>query len=417
MDKTVIEMTKVYVFENKGRIASVYGIGSYIKALGNALHDSDLQICFIHINADVQRFTEQVEDNISHWHIPCPKNIFKDEEKNRNMYAKNVVFILRKYIDQTENLIFHLNNIEYKTLANSLKESFDCKIVLAIHYLPWCFELMGNVSLLRKISGKQESKLDQCGIRVKKSLAEEKEMLQAVDKVLCLSKHTAGILRNIYKVKKQHIAVIYNGLTDGRPVQDKEALRRKYHIPDIPIILFAGRLDDIKGLKYALQAFKIVLKTIPCHFIIAGNGIFDHYLKECEDIWIHVTWTGLIDKEKLDEFYSLADFGVMPSFHEQCSYVAIEMMMNGLPLIASTSTGLREMVEDGVSGLHIPVIETLDNAQIDIGLLAEKMLYLLQHPDERQRMGLNARKRYENLYSQDIYEKNMLNFYQSLYCI
>jgi len=41
-------------------------------------------------------------------------------------------------------------------------------------------------------------------------------------------------------------------------------------------------------------------------------------------------------------------------------------------------------------------------------------LYLLQHPEERKRMGANARKRYENVYSADIFSENMLNFYQSL---
>ena len=50
-----------------------------------------------------------------------------------------------------------------------------------------------------------------------------------------------------------------------------------------------------------------------------------------------------MDKNLLFEFYQIADVGVMPSFHEQCSYVAIEMMMMGVPLITSDSTGLKEM--------------------------------------------------------------------------
>jgi glycosyltransferase involved in cell wall biosynthesis len=165
-----------------------------------------------------------------------------------------------------------------------------------------------------------------------------------------------------------------------------------------------------------LQAFKIVLdKQEECHLIIAGSGSFDLYMKECEDIWMNVTWTGLIDKAKLYDLYSIADVGLMPSLHEQCSYVAIEMMMHGVPLIASTSTGLCEMVEDGVTGLHIPVIEHSDRVEIDIPLLAEKMLYLLKHPEERKRMGANARKRYEQLYTTEVMRKNMLNFYTTLY--
>ena len=158
------------------------------------------------------------------------------------------------------------------------------------------------------------------------------------------------------------------------------------------------------------------MNTLPnCHFIIAGDGEFNDHVKECENIWLHVTWTGLIDKDKLYDLYSIADIGVMPSFHEQCSYVAIEMMMHGLPVIGSTTTGLKEMIIDGETGLHIPVIEYDDRAEIDPDLLAEKMLYLLQHPEERKHMGANARKRYETVYSAEIFRQNMLKFYRSLF--
>ena len=105
---------------------------------------------------------------------------------------------------------------------------------------------------------------------------------------------------------------------------------------------------------------------------------------------------------------------MMPSFHEQCSYVAIEMMMHGVPLIASTSTGLKEMVEDGISGLHIPVVEYPDKIEIDSSLLAEKILYLLQHPEETRKLGENGRKRFEKIYTSEIFGQNMIQFYQSI---
>ena len=138
-------------------------------------------------------------------------------------------------------------------------------------------------------------------------------------------------------------------------------------------------------------------------------------MKECEDIWANVTWTGLIRKDKLCELYAISDIGVMPSFSEQCSYVAIEMMMHGLPIIGNASTGLKEMIVDGETGLHIPVIEHPDKVEIDSSLLVAKMLYLLQNPEERKRMSVNARKRYEQVYSSYVFCKKMIKFYQSLF--
>jgi len=89
-------------------------------------------------------------------------------------------------------------------------------------------------------------------------------------------------------------------------------------------------------------------------------------------------------------------------------------MRHGIPLVVSTSTGLNEMVEEGESGLHIPVIEYPDRMSMDTTLLAEKMLYLLQSSRERTRLGQNARKRYEERYSADVFRRNMLGLYESL---
>ena len=73
------------------------------------------------------------------------------------------------------------------------------------------------------------------------------------------------------------------------------------------------------------------------------------------------------------------------------------------------------MVEGGVTGLQISVAEHPDRVEIDIKLLADKMRYLLQHPGERKRIGANVRKRYETVYSAEIFRQNMLDFYQSLF--
>jgi glycosyltransferase involved in cell wall biosynthesis len=64
----------------------------------------------------------------------------------------------------------------------------------------------------------------------------------------------------------------------------------------------------------------------------------------------------------------------MSSTHEQCSYTAIEMMMHGLPLIASTTTS-SEMVEDKVSGLKVPAREYKNKVTVSENLLAEHISF------------------------------------------
>jgi len=100
---------------------------------------------------------------------------------------------------------------------------------------------------------------------------------------------------------------------------------------------------------------------------------------------------------------------------ENCSYVAIEMMMHGLPMITSAAPGLAEMTEDGVSSLQVPLIIKEDKVEIDTSLLTEKMLYLLHHPKEARQLGENGRKRFEKMYSSNIFGQNIIRFYKSLF--
>ena len=148
--------------------------------------------------------------------------------------------------------------------------------------------------------------------------------------------------------------------------------------------------------------------------MIAGSGDYDIHIQAAKDICTKVNFTGLLEKKELCELYQISDIGVIPSLTEQCSYVAIEMMMHGLSMITAAAPGLAEMTEDGVSSLQVPLIEHWDKVETDTVVLAEKMLYLLQNPDERQLLGRNARKRYERLYSSELFRHNMLNVYQSL---
>ena len=414
-------MVNLYVF-NQSSPAAIFGIGTYIRELTAALKESDINFHVVHLGSDSQEreAPESNEpDNIRYFHIPSPidLNIPLDRNMLGELYYRNVVYFLRLQIKDTKKLVFHLNFNQSGKLVEELKKAFDCKVIASIHYFDWCLSLSGNITRFRKLlNGQGTDQDDRFKETFEASYRKNKSFFKEVNHIICLSENAEQLIHHDYQIKPYITTVIYNGLTDRKPMEDIQVLRQKYSIPDIPIILFVGRLNDTKGLTYAIKAFKKVINTqSKCHFIISGNGTFDIYMKECEDVWMHFTWTGFISKEKLYDLYSIADMGVMPSFHEQCSYVAIEMMMHGLPVIGSTSTGLKEMIVDGETGLHIPVMEYEDRVEIDTDLLAEKMLYLLQNPEERMRMGTNARIRYEEKYSREVFRKNMLNFYHSLY--
>lgn len=81
------------------------------------------------------------------------------------------------------------------------------------------------------------------------------------------------------------------------------------------LILFVGRLDDIKGLDLLIQAFrKILIDGNTVRLIIIGDGNFEYYINQGSDISAKITYVGKISKERLYSYYQVADIGVIPSF-------------------------------------------------------------------------------------------------------
>jgi len=408
-------MVNLYVFNEVSR-AAIFGIGTYIRELTDALKDCDINVCMVHIRSEKPDSKPDVHDGIRHIYIPPPTNRSTSLDwRSSELYYRNVVYFLRLQIKDTERLIFHFNYYKTRILAEELKKAFLCKNIAVVHYSEWGSVIFDNQQRLQTVF--QDETPDDFNMNLKIAVEEEKLSYSKMDRIICLSNYMFDILCRDYKFDAAKISVIPNSLTDRTKTNNlKKLLRKKWKIADREkIILFAGRIDTIKGIEYLLKAFREVLYRFPrSRLIIAGDGAFNKYTKESQDICTKITYTGLLDKAQLYEWYSLADVGVTPSLFEQFGYVAVEMMMHELPIVATATSGLNEVVDE-TCGLKVPLVQTKDNVEIDTGLLAEKIVYLLEHPDYAKRLGVNARKRYEQLYSIEVFRKNMMDFYQSLY--
>ena len=163
--------------------------------------------------------------------------------------------------------------------------------------------------------------------------------------------------------------------------------------------MFVGRLDEIKGIEYIIKAFKkISTRREDVHLTFVGDGDFSRYLALCDGVRNQVTFTGKLASEKLEKFFCRATIGVQPSFHEQCSYSAIEMMAHGIPFIATDSTGLGEMM-DYTPECMIHINEDDFQPDVFVEQLSEKMELLLSDPQLRERVSKNLRRLFQNRYS------------------
>ncbi len=159
------------------------------------------------------------------------------------------------------------------------------------------------------------------------------------------------------------------------------------------IFLFIGRLIKDKGIFEFVEAARIIRKKFP-NIIFNVIGPFWHQNLKSNTItktdlqnWIT---EGIIDyqgeKKDVRKYIAEADCIVLPSYREGASNILLEAASMEKPIIATNTTGCKEIVDDGVTGFLCKVRDSND--------LAEKMeKMLLLSPEQRKCMGNKARQK------------------------
>ena len=176
----------------------------------------------------------------------------------------------------------------------------------------------------------------------------DKDFFQTVDYIVALCGETYHILCNVYQISTDKVRVIPNGMQDEyHPLSNEKRHKMKACLGFAEtdrLILFVGRVTQMKGIGILIESMKkIISENSHVHLVLAGRGEEDVFKKMTVGYWKNIHFIGQVDKTIVSQLYQIADLGVLPSFHEQCSCVAIEMMMFGLPFIATRCGGLKDI--------------------------------------------------------------------------
>jgi glycosyltransferase involved in cell wall biosynthesis len=167
--------------------------------------------------------------------------------------------------------------------------------------------------------------------------------------------------------------------------------------------LFVGRLSAEKGIRTMLSALR-VLKSVPLK--VVGDGPLMAEVKaqiERERLGIEVL--GRRPREEVFSLMRQASFLVFPSeWYEGFPMTIAEAFACGLPVLASRLGAMAELVEDGRTGLLFEPGNPDD--------LAEKVEWAWTHPEEMKRMGKEARKEFEEKYTDEKNYKMLMEIYQ-----
>lgn len=408
---------KVYIFNGTSR-AAVYGIGTYIEQLIDCLRSTNIDFEIVHLYSKGSEIMIIEKDGYRQISIPA---VQYTTNKGSEYYTRNVVYLLKEFIpeDKSTQYIFHLNFMTNPLLVSTLKKLFKCKVITTVHYTNWSLSLLGNPKKLKYILSEDATNIDNFGKKIKEDIRVDKKMLEKCDQFICVAQHTLDGFKNSCDINTTNGILINNALKDvykKYSSQRRNTVKNKYLISSqTQVVVFAGRLDEVKGISFLIEAFKKVLKTNPnTRLLIAGDGDFNKLLGIAKNYWTKISFTGKLNKKQLYELYNIADVGVVCSLHEEFGYVAIEMMMHEVPLVVTDTGGLSEIVEDGICGLKVPVRNHKSRRIININTLAEKIKILLDNSNFAKKIGINGRKRFLKKYELNLFRKKMIDLYLNI---
>lgn len=171
------------------------------------------------------------------------------------------------------------------------------------------------------------------------------------------------------------------------------------------IILFAGRLVDLKGVHHLISALS-ELKNMRDDWVcwIAGSGESEEKLKsQAAGLGLQNKIVFLGNRDDLPVLMAKADIYVQPSLIENQPLSVVEAQISGLPVIVNNAGGMPEMVQDNVTGLIY--------ATNDIHALCLKLNTLLADDGFRNAIGFNAKQWAMEHWSLDKGAENVLQVY------
>jgi glycosyltransferase involved in cell wall biosynthesis len=221
----------------------------------------------------------------------------------------------------------------------------------------------------------------------------EEGMLKRARKIIAVSHFTKWELINYYQVPENKIRVIHNGVDVNKfkPAVDRRKVKEELGFnPDDLAILSVGRLYARKGLFTLIESMPAVVKHFPnAKFIISGKGQSDEMRKliaHADKLGVknNIIFTGYYPDRKLPKLYQAADVFAFSTFYEHHPFAVLEALATGLPVVTTTVGGIPETITSGKNGF---LVEPFNPR-----LFGEKILYLLEHPEEATEMGAWARK-------------------------
>lgn len=209
---------------------------------------------------------------------------------------------------------------------------------------------------------------------------------------------TIGVDMQIYNIEKKQ--------------EWRKEIREKYGLSDSDFVFgFSGRISADKGCGELFAAFRELTQNgLKAKLFIVGPADDDCGIDKELTLWAktseNVVFAGMADVNQMCRYYCAMDVLVHPTYREGFGMVIQEAGALGVPVITTKIPGASEVMEDGVSSVHISPKSTEE--------LAEAMREVRENPEKVKELGIRAYQRTKELYDRTVMLENQRKDYENL---
>ena len=360
------------------------GIGSVVQTIGRVLVREGITVSVVGVRNDLQKEIFEEDEGVKVWRLPAAK------------------WPTARFLPNSRRLVKKLKEIHRRTPIDILEGSelsfafipadFPAKKVIRMH---------GGHHFFAVTLGKKPA--------FWRSFQERRSFAKA-DALIAVSDFVGKTTQKLLGFSKP-FQTIYNIVDTDKfyPADPNKVISGK--------ILFVGTVTEKKGVRQLVQAMPAIVKAHPeATLDIVGRdwrdpqtgGSFMEYLKTfiTDEIREAVTLVGPLPHDEIPKRLETTQVCVYPSHMEAMPIAWLEALGMGKPVVASRLGPGPEAVRDGETGLLCNPLDPSD--------IAEKVIAMLDHPDEALQMGRNAREYIFTRFNPDRIIMQNIDFYRSL---